>query len=235
MSIHIEAIPGEIAETVLITGDPLRAKFIAETMLTGIVCYNNVRGMLGYTGIYKEQRVSVQGTGMGIPSTAIYVHELIHDYKVRRIIRVGTCGAIQPGLHVGQTIIADSAYTDSSAFRMDVVTMENGIRAHQDLVRNALAVAGALSQLVATGPVFSTDVFYDNPSRWELWGERGVLGVEMETSVIYLLAQQNNVEALTLLTISDHILTGNAMTSLERQETGRSIMQLALDTAITPF
>ena len=232
MSLHIEAGPGQIANTILITGDPLRAKFISESMLVDAVCYNNVRGMLGFTGVYNGHRLSVQGTGMGIPSTAIYVHELIHDYHVTRIIRVGTCGALDADLHLGQIVVADSAFTDSAAYRMDVETMETGFAAHAGLLQHAMSVARTLSLPLAAGPVFSTDMFYDDSSRWKQWSQRGVLAVEMETSILYTLALRNNIEALTLLTVSDNIVTGRAMTSVEREEAGRDIMRLALETAI---
>lgn len=232
MSLHIEAVPGQVADTVLITGDPLRAKFIAESMFVDAVCYNNVRGMLGFTGMYNGHRLSVQGTGMGIPSTAIYVHELIHDYQIRRIIRVGTCGAISHDVSLGAIIVAASAFTDSAAYRMDVETMDRGLAAHAGLLQRTKSMADKLSLPLIAGPVFSTDVFYDDPTRWSQWSRRGVLAIEMETSVIYTLAQRANIEALTLLTVSDHILTGKAMTARERQEAGLDIMRLALETAI---
>lgn len=233
MSFHIEAAPGEVADTILITGDPLRAKFIAESMLKDVFCYNHVRGMLGFTGLYKETRVSLQGTGMGIPSTAIYVHELIREYNVKRLIRIGTCGAIQPHLLLGQIIAADSAFTDSAAYRMDADTMEKGVPAHPGLLTRAKAVATTLNIPMVTGAIFSTDMFYDDPVRWKHWSQRGVLAIEMETSVIYTLAQRNGVEALTLLTVSDNILDGQAMSAAARQESGRDIMRLALETAVS--
>jgi purine-nucleoside phosphorylase len=232
MSLHIEAGPNDIAETVLITGDPLRAKFIADSMFVDAVCYNNVRGMLGFTGLYNGRRLSVQGTGMGIPSTAIYVHELIHDYGVKRLIRIGTCGTIDPGLRLGEIIVAESSFTDSAAYRMDVETMDNGIRGHPGLLQRTKSVAERLSLPLIAGSVFSTDMFYDDPTRWNHWSGRGVVAVEMETSVIYFLAQRNNVEALTLLTVSDNIITGKAMTTVERREAGHDIMRLALAIAI---
>lgn len=232
MSLHIEAGPDHIADTVLITGDPLRAKYIAETMFTDVFCYNNVRGMLGFTGLYEGRRLSVQGTGMGIPSTAIYAHELIHDYHIKRLIRVGTCGAIQPDLRLGQIIVANTAFTDSAAYRMDVETMDSGIDADPVLLQRTRAVGGALALPLIAGSVFSTDVFYDDPTRWKSWSDRGVLAVEMETSVIYTLAKRHNIQALTLLAVSDNIITGAAMTAAERQNSGHEIMRLALKTAI---
>ncbi|HSI90729.1 MAG TPA: DeoD-type purine-nucleoside phosphorylase, partial [Adhaeribacter sp.] len=160
MSIHIGAKPGEIAETVLISGDPLRAKYIAEKMLTEVICYNEVRGMLGFTGLYKGKRVSVQGTGMGIPSTAIYVHELIHDYGVKKIIRIGTCGAIQASLKINQLILAESAYTDSCTNLVHYNSREFAPKASAGLLQQARDAARNLAVPVVEGRVYSTDIFY---------------------------------------------------------------------------
>src|SRR5688572_27601132 len=144
MSIHIGAKPNQIAETVLISGDPLRAKYLAEKMLTDVICYNEVRGMLGYTGFYNGKRVSVQGTGMGIPSTAIYVHELIHDYGVKKIIRIGTCGAIQPNLELGQLILAEAAYTDSCTNQLHYNSMYYTPKASPEILKKATETARKL-------------------------------------------------------------------------------------------
>ncbi len=232
MSIHIEANRNDIAETVLISGDPLRAKYIASKMLTEVVCYNEVRGMLGYTGLYHGKRVSVQGTGMGIPSTAIYLHELIHEYDVKKIIRVGTCGAIQPDLVLGEIILAESAYTDSNTNLMYHHTMDYAPQASADLLQQARAVAHQLTIATRQGMVFSTDVFYgEDLNRWDPWIERGLLGIEMETSILYSLAAKNNIKALSILTVSDNIITKLFSSSKEREEVSIRMIQLALEIA----
>jgi purine-nucleoside phosphorylase len=218
MSIHIGAKPGEIAETVLISGDPLRAKYVAEKMLTDVICYNEVRGMLGFTGLYNGKRVSVQGTGMGIPSTAIYVHELIHDYGVKKIIRIGTCGAIQPSLKLGQLKLANAAQTDSSTNQMHNKSMDFKPLASDTLLHKARETARNLAISVIEGTIFSTDTFYsDDENRWENLMKQGVLGVEMETSILYTLAAKYNIEALSILTVSDNIITKEYTSSLQRE------------------
>lgn len=232
MSLHIGAGPSEIAETVLISGDPLRAKYVAEKMLKDVICYNQVRGMLGFTGTYKGKRVSVQGTGMGIPSTAIYVHELIHEYQVKRLIRIGTCGAIQTELKLGQLILANAAYTDSATSLMHFNTMNYAPKASELLLQKARETAHWLAIPLLEGPVFSTDVFYsEDETRWNTPIEKGVLGVEMESSILYTLALKNKVESLSILSVSDNILTGASTTAKEREEAGLDMMTLALEIA----
>jgi purine-nucleoside phosphorylase len=232
MSLHIGAQPNEIAETVLISGDPLRARYIAEKMLTDVICYNEVRGMLGFTGWYKGKRVSVQGTGMGIPSTAIYVHELIHFYGVKKIIRVGTCGAIQPALKLGQLILAEAAYTDSTTNLMYFNSPDFAPRASGNLLEQARDTALKLSIPAVEGLVFSTDTFYnEDANRWDKWIDKGVLAVEMETSIIYTLALKNNVEALSILSVSDNIITNEMTTAGEREHASLDMMRLALEIA----
>jgi purine-nucleoside phosphorylase len=232
MSFHIGARKGGIAEAVLITGDPLRAKFIAEAMLTDVTCYSEVRGMLGFTGLYKGERISVQGTGMGIPSTAIYVHELIHDYDVRRIIRVGTCGAIQKELQLGQLVLATEAYTDSA---LPQLLSEKRMQsmASATLTTIASMAAQRVSVPLVSGPVFSTDLFYgDEAHRWSTWTARGVLAIEMETAVLYTLAAKHGIDALTLLTVSDNILTSEFYNAGQREQASRAMMTIALETAL---
>ena len=230
MSLHIGAKPNEIAETVLISGDPLRAKYVAEQMLSDVFCYNEVRGMLGYTGMYNGRRVSVQGTGMGIPSTAIYLHELIHDYGVKKIIRIGTCGALQSSLKLGQLILADAAYTDSNTQMNYFESMDFASKASESLLKQARETAIKLSISVIEGKVFSTDLFYsDDQTRLENWVKRDVLGVEMETSILYNLAAKYNVKALSILTVSDNIITKELTSSKERQEITVDMMKLALE------
>src|SRR5690606_13784060 len=179
MSTHIGAASGEVATTVLIAGDPLRAKYVAEHMLDDIVCYNEVRGMLGFTGYYAGKRVSVQGTGIGIPSTAIYVHELIHDFGVERIIRIGTCGALQPGIPLDQLVFASAAYTDSATHLLFYPDRHVPAVAPGSLLEHTRAVAGQLDIPVLDGPIFSTDMFYsDDEDRWRGWQQQGLLAVE---------------------------------------------------------
>src|SRR3954465_9645480 len=178
MSLHIGAKPGDIADTVLISGDPLRAKHAATTLLENVTCYNEVRGMLGFTGFYKGKRVSMQGTGMGIPSTSIYVNELISEYKVKSIIRVGTCGAIRKDIELGRVIIAISASTDSSTNRIHFNGMDYAATADFSLLTNAFKAAESLQMDPLAGTVFSTDTFYSNAkNRWSVWPKHGVIGV----------------------------------------------------------
>jgi purine-nucleoside phosphorylase len=159
MSLHIGAQPHEIAETVLISGDPLRAKYIAEKMLSDVICYNEVRGMFGFTGLYNGKRVSVQGSGMGIPSTAIYLHELIHEYGIKKVIRIGTCGALQPELALNQLILAEAAYTDSCTNMMYYNSAAYAPQANYNLLQQAREAAVRLSIPVVEGSIFSTDNF----------------------------------------------------------------------------
>lgn len=230
MSLHIGASPDEIAETVLISGDPLRAKYVTEKMLTDSFCYNEVRGMLGFTGMYNGKRISVQGTGMGIPSTAIYVHELIHEYGVKNIIRIGTCGAIQTDLELGQLILADSAFTDSTTHLQYYSSLDVPAAADSDLLNKAIAAAKRNDTNLRAGKIFSTDTFYhENESRWERWTSAGVLGIEMESSMLYAMAQKNSVKALTILSVSDNILTKRYASAKEREQASLDMMKLALE------
>ncbi len=230
MSTHIGAKPGEIAEAVLLPGDPLRAKFIAETFLENPVCYNEIRGMYGFTGTYKGTRVSVQGTGMGQPSLSIYVNELFRFYGVKKAIRVGTAGAVQESTKLRDVIIAMSACTDSALNEHRFGGRFFAPTASFSLVKKAydVAVAKGLSPLV--GPVTSSDTFYDDAESWKLWAKYGVLGIEMEAAELYTLAAQFGREALALLTVSDHIAQGTSTTSEERQTTFLSMMEIALET-----
>lgn len=229
-SIHLEAKIGEIAETVLLPGDPLRAKHVAETMLTNAVCYNKVRGMLGYTGHYNGKRVSIQGSGMGMGSTAIYVNELVNTYKVKTMIRVGTCGAIQPDLKLGQVILAMSASGDSGANALYFKGMHYAATADFDLLLHAYEAARKLKIKTLQGSVFSTNSFYDDqPDRWDIWEKQGILGVEMETQILFTLAKRLNVKALSILTVSDNICTGEAASAREREQSFNDMMKIALE------
>ncbi len=231
-SIHIGAKVGDIADTVLLPGDPLRAKHVAETFLQDAVCYNNVRGMLGYTGYYKGNRVSIQGTGMGMGSVAIYVHELINTFKVKNLIRVGTCGSIQQGIHLGQVMLAMSASGDADANSLYFNGMHYAATADFDLLIKAYEAAQRLNINTLQGSVFSTNTFYDNePNRWEKWQKHGIIGVEMETQMLFTLAKRFGVKALSVLTVSDNIVTGESTSSLDREQSFNDMMKIALELA----
>jgi len=232
MSVHIEAKLGDIAETVLLPGDPLRAKFVAENMMEDVSCYNEVRGMYGYTGTYKGKRVSIQGAGMGIPSTSIYVNELISEYNVRTIIRVGTFGSIQENLKVGKIVLAMSACTDSSSNKIRFSGQDYAPAADFGLLIKAYNKAIELGIDVEVGNIFSADSFYNpNPDWWQVWAEYGVLGAEMESSSIYTLAAKNKISALSILTVSDNIVTGQSSTAKEREQSFTDMMKIALEIA----
>ena len=231
-SIHIEAKVGDIAETILLPGDPLRAKHVAETMLDDAVCYNKVRGMLGFTGYYKGNRVSIQGTGMGMGSTSIYVNELIATYNAKNLIRVGTCGSIQEDLKLGQVLLAMSASGDCDANSLYFEGMQYAATADFDLLLKAHNVAKEMNIKTYQGSVFSTNTFYDTrENRWEKWKKHGILGVEMETQILFTLAKRFGVKALSVLTVSDNIITGEGTTSLEREQSFNDMMKIALELA----
>ena len=232
MSTHINAPEGAIAQSILLPGDPLRAKFIAENFLENPVCYNEVRGMFGFTGTYKGKKVSVQGTGMGQPSLSIYVNELFQFYNVQTAIRVGTCGAINKNIHVRDTILANSACTDSAIITQRFGNLHYAPSANFDLLYTAYNKAKENNINVAVGPCASSDLFYDDNSNWKKWAEYGVLGVEMEAAELYTLAAKYNRKALAILTVSDHIITGEQTTVEERQVTFKDMIKIALETAI---
>jgi purine-nucleoside phosphorylase len=230
MSVHIGAKVGDIADTVLISGDPLRARHAANTLLEKVSCYNEVRGMLGFTGLYKGKRISIQGTGMGIPSTSIYVNELISEYKVKNIIRVGTCGAIRNDIRLGEVIIAISASTDSSTNRIYFNGMDYAATADFGLLTKAFEAVQALKMKPLVGTVFSTDTFYSpDKNRWQVWAEHGVIGVEMETSILYTIAARSGVRALSLLTVSDNIVTEQYSSSQDREVSYMDMMRIAME------
>ncbi|MCA1030311.1 purine-nucleoside phosphorylase [Bacillus timonensis] len=229
MSVHIEAKPNEIAETILLPGDPLRAKYIAETFLEGATCYNNVRGMLGYTGTYKGKRISVQGTGMGVPSISIYINELMQSYGVQNLIRVGTCGAIQKDVKVRDVILAMSASTDSQMNRLTFGGVDYAPTATFDLLKKAYDSGVEKGLNLKVGNVFTSDMFYNDNSELEKWAKYGILAVEMETAALYTLAAKFGRNALSILTVSDHILTGEETTSEERQTTFNEMIEVALE------
>jgi purine-nucleoside phosphorylase len=234
MSVHIGAKENEIADKILLPGDPLRAEYIAKTFLTDTVCYNQVRGMLGFTGTYKGQRVSVQGTGMGVPSISIYTHELIQSYGVKQLIRVGTCGAFQESIHVRDVILAMSASTDSAINKNRFGGIDFAPTASFELLQKAYMAAQNQGMHVHVGSVYTSDLFYsDNDQIVPLLTKYGTLAVEMESAALYTIAAKFGVQALSVLTVSDHLVTGEATTSEERQTTFNQMMEVALEAITT--
>ena len=232
MSVHIGAEKGAIAETVLLPGDPLRAKMIADTFLDNVVCYNEVRGMYGFTGTWQGKRVSVQGTGMGIPSISIYVNELIREYDVKNLIRIGTCGAMKEEVGLRDVIIAMSACTDSNVNHLRFKGMNYAATASYQLLSKAVETAKEKGMTPRVGAVVTSDTFYqDDQDAWKLWAGYGVLAAEMETAELYTLAARYGVDALAILTVSDHIVTHELTTAEERQNTFKQMIEIALSLA----
>jgi purine-nucleoside phosphorylase len=232
MSVHIGAKENEIAETVLLPGDPLRAKYIAETFLEGATLYNEVRNMFGYTGTYKGKRISVQGTGMGVPSISIYINELMQSYNVQKLIRVGTCGAIQKDVKVRDVILAMTSSTDSQMNRMTFGGIDYAPTANFELLKNAYDAGLEKGLNLKVGNVFTADMFYNDNSDLEKLARYGILAIEMETTALYTIAAKFGRQALSVLTVSDHILTGEETTAEERQMTFNTMIEVALDAAI---
>ena len=224
---HIGAKLGEIAETVIMAGDPLRAKFMAEHFLENPVQFNNVRGMLGYTGMHNGKRVSVMGHGMGIPSIGIYTYELYHFYDVKTIIRVGSAGSINKDLHVGDLCIAMGACTNSNYGAQYELPGTFAPIADFDLLRGAANACDHMGYRYKVGNVLSSDTFYTENAHNDKWINMGVLAVEMEASALYMNAARAGKRALVILTISDHILTGEVTTAEERQTTFTHMMDVA--------
>ena len=234
MSVHIGAPEGAVAPRVLLPGDPLRAKFIAEEYLDNPVCYNEVRGMLGFTGTYKGVEISVQGTGMGMPSHAIYVHELINFYNAKTLIRVGSAGALRSDIHIRDLVMGLAASTNSSMPAQHLQGMNFAPTADWQLVSAASRISDDLGLNLKAGNILSSDSFYDaNPEAWKLWASYGVMAVEMEASALYTIAARFNARALCLLTISDSLVTREETSSAEREKTFTEMMELALETAIS--
>jgi len=229
MSTHIQAKKGEIAESILLPGDPLRAKWIAETFLEDAVCYNKVRGMLGFTGTYKGKRVSVQGTGMGIPSTLIYCHELITNYGVKNLIRVGSAGSYQKNVNLRDIVIAMSASSTSGINNSRFVNSDYAPTANFELFMKAALYAKENSIPIKAGNVLSSDEFYeDDPETFKKWAEFGVLCVEMEAAGLYTIAAKHSVNALAILTISDSLVTGEHLSSGDREKSFKDMIAIAL-------
>lgn len=230
---HIGANKGDIAEIILLPGDPLRAKYIAETFLENVVQYNNVRGMLGFTGTYKGTRISVQGTGMGVPSIGIYTHELITEYGCKVLIRIGTAGSLHKDVKIRDVVLAMAASTDSNINKLRFNGADYAPTADGELFIKAYETAKSRGLNVKAGNVLTSDTFYgDDPNAWKKWAEFGVKCVEMETTQLYTTAAKFNVKALTLLTISDSLVTGESTSAEERQLTFNDMILTALETAI---
>jgi purine-nucleoside phosphorylase len=232
MSVHINAKKGDIADTILLPGDPLRAKYIAETFLEDAVLYNDVRNMFGYTGTYKGKRISVQGTGMGAPSISIYITELMNEYDVKKLIRVGTCGSIHEDVKVRDVILAQSASTDSKMNEIIFNGIDYAPTANFDLLLKAYNAGVEKGLELHVGNVFTEDVFYNDYAEHEKWAQYGILGLEMESAALYTLAAKYGRQALSILTVSDHLITGEVTTSEERQTTFNDMIVVALDAAI---
>ncbi|MEV4516177.1 purine-nucleoside phosphorylase [Dactylosporangium sp. NPDC049525] len=230
MSTHIGAEPGDIAELVLMPGDPLRAKWIAETFLEDARCYSTVRNMFGFTGTFEGTRVSVQGSGMGMPSASIYAHELINDYGVKSLIRVGSCGALVESLKLRDVVAAIGSSTDSNMNRARFDGLiDYAPVADFGLLRTAVDVAAARGVEMRVGPILAADAFYtDRPDLYDRLADYGVLAVEMESAALYTIAARYKAKALTLLTVSDHLKTGERMSAEEREQTFSQMVEIAL-------
>ncbi|MCR4629511.1 MAG: purine-nucleoside phosphorylase [Clostridium sp.] len=230
---HIEAGAGEIAETILLPGDPLRAKFIAEKFLTDPKCFNEKRGMLGFTGEYRGKRISVMGTGMGCPSMGIYSYELINFYGCRNLIRVGTAGAMREDVHVRDLVFAMGSCTDSAYLTQFRLPGQFAPTADYTLLRTAVEAAEKRGANYHVGNVHCSDVFYGaaKPEIGVQWKDMGVLAVEMESAALYANAAYGGARALALMTISDSLVTGEVTTAEEREKTFVEMMEVALETA----
>ncbi len=234
MTPHINANAGDFAETVLFPGDPLRAKFIAETFLDDAVEVTNVRNMLGFTGSYKGSKISVMGSGMGIPSCSIYAKELITEYSVKNIIRVGTCGAVSPDVKVLDVIIGMGASTDSNVNRTRFGGFDFAAMASYELLQKAVNASKEHAIDAKVGNIFSADLFYTPiPEFFDTLEKFNILGVDMEAAGLYGVASEFGANALTILTVSDHIRTGEATTAEQRQSAFTEMIYIALDAAIT--
>jgi purine-nucleoside phosphorylase len=232
MSVHIEAKKGDIAETILLPGDPLRAKWIAETFFENPFCFNQVRGMLGYTGAYKGKKISVMGTGMGVPSISIYAHELITEYDVKNLIRVGSAGSYQKHVNVRDIVLAMAASSTSGVNELRFGGADYAPTADFGLFMKAVEAAKSKNIQLKAGNVLTSDEFYaDDFESHQKWSKFGVLCVEMETAGLYTVAAKHNVNALSILTISDSLVTGERTTSKERETTFKDMIEIALELA----
>lgn len=232
MSLHIAASKGQIAETVLLPGDPLRAEFIAENFLEGAVKYTDIRNMYGFTGTYKGVPVSVQGTGMGMPSMGIYSWELITQYNVKNLIRIGTAGAFSDKLNLGDVVLALAASTDSNYQHAFDIPGQFSPCASWELVEKAYEASKATGIRFKAGNVVTCDVFYEFGDWWKKWSKMGVMAVEMETAALYMNAAYNDVNALSIISISDNFVTGAKSSVEDRTKAFTDMMKLALETAV---
>jgi purine-nucleoside phosphorylase len=232
MTVHIGAAPGDIAETVLMPGDPLRAEWAAEAFLDAPVGVNAVRGMLGFTGTWRGHRVTIHGSGMGMPSLSIYVNELIRDYGARTVIRIGSAGAMQERIAVRDVVLAMTASSISTPSRGMFREVNFAPSADFGLLQAAHAAALAKGARVHVGGIYSSDVFYDErPDLTEQMTRHDVLAVEMETAELYTLAARYGARALAVLTVSDHLVTGKALPSADRQSSFSEMVEIALEAA----
>ncbi len=232
MTVHIGAKPGEIAETVLMPGDPLRAKWAAERFLENPVCVNEVRGMLGFTGTWKGNRVTIHGSGMGMPSLSIYANELIKDYGARTLIRIGSCGAMQEKVGLRDVILATTSSTLSTPSSGIFRELNFAPWADFGLLHKAYHVAEGRGMPIHVGGIYSSDVFYDErPDLNEQMQRHGILAVEMEAAELYTLAARYGCRALAVLTVSDHLLTEEALPSEDRQSSFSDMVEIALEAA----
>lgn len=232
MTIHIGAQPGDIAETVLMPGDPYRAKWAAETFLEEATLVNEVRGMLGFTGTWKGNRVTIQGSGMGMPSLSIYANELIRDFGAQTLIRIGSCGGMQDSVKVRDVILAMSATTVSTPSRGIFRELNFAPTADWSLLEAAVSAARAKDVGLHVGGIYSSDVFYDErPDLNEQMTRHGILGVEMEAAELYTLAARYGRRALAVLTVSDHLITGEALPSADRERSFGDMVEIALEAA----
>ncbi len=230
---HIAAQPGEFAETVLMPGDPLRAKFIAENFLENAQCITQVRNMFGYTGTYKGKRVSVMGSGMGVPSISIYATELYKDYGVEKIIRIGSCGAVRNDIKIRDIIVGMAASTDSNVNRQRFHNVDFAACADFSLLKSVVDTADKLGKQVHVGNIFTADLFYTpQPEMFATMEKYGILAVEMEAAGLYGVAAEYGKKALTVLTVSDHIKTGEQTTAAERETTFKDMMELTLESVL---
>ncbi|MBR2762869.1 MAG: purine-nucleoside phosphorylase [Lactococcus sp.] len=233
MSIHIAAPKGDIADKILLPGDPLRAKFIAENFLENPVLFNDIRNMFGYTGTYKGERVSVMGTGMGMPSISIYAHELITEYDVKKLIRVGTAGSLSKDVHVRELVLAQAAATTSRIIKNDWPEYDLPQIADFDLLDKAYHISKDMGVITHVGNVLSADLFYSDLFDKNIkLGTMGVKAVEMEAAALYYLAAKHQVQALSLMTISDSLVLDEDTTAEEREKTFTDMMRVGLETLI---
>lgn len=232
MSIHISAKKGDIAETILLPGDPLRAKWIAETYFENPVCFNEVRGMLGYTGTYKGKKISAMGTGMGVPSISIYTHELITEFGVKNLIRVGSAGSYQKEVKVRDIVLAMAASSTSGVNELRFGGADYAPTANFELFQKAVEIAKHKNIPIKAGNVLTSDEFYEDEfESYKKWSKFGVLCVEMESAGLYTVAAKHKVNALSILTISDSLVTGEKTTSKERETTFDEMIKIALELA----